>query len=97
MTTKTWGKKTPKLGHSYWKTDGYDGKSAGRAPEYDALQVKGILNDACGGDADPQYVLLSWQVGVFGDPVQRIQVTVWRKDFGSDAISTNNHNRCVRR
>lgn len=45
------------------------------SPEYDTLQVKGILNDARGGDPNPQHILLGGKVGWLSDPIQRVQVT----------------------
>ena len=44
-------------------------------PEYDALQVKRVFDDARGRDSNPQHVLLSGKKGRLCDSVQRVQVT----------------------
>lgn len=43
-------------------------------PKYDALQVKRVLDDACGGHSDPQHILLRGHVRQVSNPIQRIQV-----------------------
>lgn len=48
--------------------------SLGVAPEHDALQVEGVLDDAGGGHADAQHVLLRGQVARAGDAVHVRQV-----------------------
>lgn len=50
--------------------------SPGVAPEHDALQVEGVLDDAGGGHADAQHVLLRGQVARAGDAVHVRQVAV---------------------
>lgn len=44
-------------------------------PEYDALQVKRVLDDARGGHSDPQHVLLRGHVRRVSNAIQWIQVT----------------------
>lgn len=44
------------------------------SPEHNTLQVEWILDDARGGDSNPQHILLGWQVAWVSDPVQCIQV-----------------------
>lgn len=50
--------------------------SPGVAPEHDALQVEGVLDDASGGHADAQHILLRGQVARAGDAVHVRQVAV---------------------
>lgn len=52
------------------------------SPEHNTLQVEWVLDDARGGDSNPQHVLLGRQVAWVSDPVQCIQVAAGteRKD-----------------
>lgn len=45
------------------------------SPEYDALQIKWIFNNARGRDSNPQHILLRRKIGRLGDPVQCVQIT----------------------
>ena len=42
----------------------------GSLPEDDALQVEGVLDDPCGGDAHPEHILLGGKVAGVRDAVQ---------------------------
>ena len=44
-------------------------------PENDPVQVKGVLNDAGGGDPRPENILLSWQIFNITDSTQIIKET----------------------
>lgn len=45
------------------------------SPEYDALEIKWIFDNASGRDPNPQHILLGGKIGGLGDPVQWVQVT----------------------
>lgn len=48
-------------------------------PEYDCLEVKDVLNDACGWNSDSQNILNSWQVKGCRYSVKVIEVTSKQK------------------
>lgn len=56
------------------------------SPEYDALQIKWIFNNARGRDSNPQHILLRRKIGWLGDPVQCVQVT---KEAANKSIPTS--------
>lgn len=43
-------------------------------PEYDALQVKRVLDDPCGGHSDPEHILLRGHIWQDSNPIQWVQV-----------------------
>lgn len=54
----------------YTQTKGLEFVNHGHLlPENDALQVERVLNDPCGGDANPKYILLGRQIGRVGDTI----------------------------
>ena len=72
VSTRNIGYCVHKCGHEY-----------ANGPEYNAVKIKRVLNDACGWHADSKYILKGRQVIDIGNLLYAVQVTTYINSINS--------------